>query len=115
MRKTLAVLLVIYFTVVEVVSGMVARTTNPLVAATAQAQELSSSALFSPEQLDNLLAPIALYPDPLLAQVLPAATFVDQVDEAARWMRAYNNTNAIEDQPWTSALKPSLTTPRFFT
>ncbi len=32
---------------------------------------------FSPDQLDNLLAPIALYPDPLLAQVLLAATFPD--------------------------------------
>src|SRR5687767_15687680 len=31
----------------------------------------------SAEQMDNLLAPIALYPDPLLAQVLPASTFVE--------------------------------------
>jgi hypothetical protein len=76
-----------------------------LVAATAQAQESSSSELFSPEQLDNLLAPIALYPDPLLAQVLPAATFVDQIDEASRWMRAYHNTNAIDDQPWDVSVK----------
>ena len=34
----------------------------------------------SAEQMDNLLAPIALYPDPLLAQVFPASTFVDQVE-----------------------------------
>src|SRR3979411_1799995 len=40
---------------------------------------------FSPEQLDNLLSPVALYPDPLLAQLLVAATFPDQVEEAARW------------------------------
>ncbi len=43
---------------------------------------------FSPDQLDNLLAPVALYPDPLLAQVLLAATFPDQIDEAARFCRA---------------------------
>jgi Protein of unknown function (DUF3300) len=39
---------------------------------------------FSPEQLDNLLSPVALYPDPLLAQLLVAATFPDQVEEAPR-------------------------------
>ena len=105
MRKLLAVLLVIYITACEPLLSLVGSTRNPLVAATAQAQEYSSSELFSPEQLDNLLAPIALYPDPLLAQVLPAATFVDQVDEAARWMRAYNNTNAIDDQPWDVSVK----------
>ncbi len=36
---------------------------------------------YAPEQLDNLLAPIALYPDPLLAQVLAAATFPDEIQE----------------------------------
>jgi hypothetical protein len=59
---------------------------------------------FSPEQLDNLLAPIALYPDPLLSQVLVAATFVDDVDEAARWVRA-NGTNGIDDQRWDVSVK----------
>src|SRR6185369_14948562 len=98
MRKPLAVVLVIYLAAVEVLLGVLGSMKNPLVAATADAQEYSWRN-FSPEQLDNLLAPIALYPDPLLAQVLPAATFVDQVDEAARWMRAYNDTNAIDDQP----------------
>src|ERR1700745_3361482 len=39
---------------------------------------------FSPEQLDNLLSPVALYPDPLLAQLFVAATFPDQVEEAPR-------------------------------
>ncbi len=60
--------------------------------------------LFSPEQLDNLLAPIALYPDPLLSQVLVAATFVDDVDEAARWVRAYG-TNGVDDQTWDVSVK----------
>ena len=78
---------------------------NPLAPAIALAQEESSSQVFSEEQLDNLLAPIALYPDPLLAQVLLAATFVDQVDEAARWLRAYNNPNAVDDQPWDVSVK----------
>ena len=41
---------------------------------------------FNPEQLDALLAPIALYPDALLAQTLMAATFPLQVVEASRWL-----------------------------
>ena len=39
---------------------------------------------FSEAEMDELLAPIALYPDPVLAQVLPAATFVDQIIEAQK-------------------------------
>lgn len=70
-----------------------------------RAQEDSSYQPFSPEQLDNLLAPVALYPDPLLAQVLPAATFPDQIDEAARFCRAGANPDAIDAQPWDVSVK----------
>jgi len=60
----------------------------------------------SAEQMDNLLAPIALYPDPLLAQVLPASTFVDQIDQAARWLRSNNNNPAkIDSQNWDVSVK----------
>jgi hypothetical protein len=40
---------------------------------------------FAPQQLDQLVSRIALYPDPLLAQVLAAATFPDQIQPAAGW------------------------------
>jgi Protein of unknown function (DUF3300) len=40
---------------------------------------------YPPAQLDQLVSRIALYPDPLLAQVLAAATFPDQIPDAARW------------------------------
>ena len=56
--------------------------------------------LFYPEELDDLLAPIALYPDPLIAQILPAATFIDQIDEAARYIKQYGQAARIDDQPW---------------
>ena len=60
----------------------------------------------SAEQMDNLLAPIALYPDPLLAQVFPASTFVDQIDQAARWLRSNNNNPAkIDSQKWDVSVK----------
>jgi len=69
-----------------------------------QDQGQSAYEAYTPEQLDNLLAPIALYPDPLLAQVLLAATFADQVDEAARYVRAYGQ-NGVDDQDWDVSVK----------
>jgi hypothetical protein len=59
---------------------------------------------FSPDQLDNLLSPIALYPDPLLAQVFVASTFPDQVEEAARYVRSYGQ-NGIDGQDWDVSVK----------
>jgi uncharacterized membrane protein YgcG len=70
-----------------------------------RAQDDSSIQPFSPEQLDNLLAPIALYPDPLLAQVLLAAGFPDQIDEAARFCRGGANPDDIDTQPWDVSVK----------
>ena len=70
-----------------------------------QCQDPPSDTLFSPDQLDNLLAPVALYPDPLLAQVLVAATFPDQIDEAARFVRADSNPNDIDGQSWDVSVK----------
>ncbi|HLV86783.1 MAG TPA: DUF3300 domain-containing protein [Candidatus Sulfotelmatobacter sp.] len=43
------------------------------------------NAMVPPQQLDGLVSRIALYPDPLLAQVLTAATYSDQIPEAAQW------------------------------
>ena len=59
---------------------------------------------YAPEQLDNLLAPIALYPDPLLAQVLAAATFPDEIQDAAPWVRLHN-PDSIDYQPWDVSVK----------
>ena len=43
----------------------------------------------TPEQLQRLVAPIALYPDSLVAQILAASTFPEQVVEADRWVQAH--------------------------
>ena len=40
---------------------------------------------YPPQELDRLVSRVALYPDPLIAQVLAAATFPDQIPDAARW------------------------------
>lgn len=63
---------------------------------------------FSAEQLDKLLAPIALYPDALLAQILMAATYPLEVVEADRWLQDPDNAAltgdelnvALQQQPW---------------
>ncbi|MGA2440235.1 MAG: DUF3300 domain-containing protein [Tepidisphaeraceae bacterium] len=56
----------------------------------------------SNEDLQKLVAPIALYPDPLLADVLPASTFPDQIQAAAQWLQ--ENPTPTDDeiaaQPW---------------
>jgi hypothetical protein len=61
--------------------------------------------LLTQEELDDLLAPIALYPDPLIAQILPAATFADEIDEAARYVRQYGRYARIDYQPWDVSVR----------
>lgn len=50
----------------------------------------------SPEQLDSLIAPIALYPDALLAQVLAASTYPLQIVTAERWVKQNSNLKGKE-------------------
>jgi len=69
------------------------------------AMDQSNDTLFTAEELDELVAPIALYPDPLLAQILPAATFIDQIDLAARYVRQYGKNALIDVQPWDVSVK----------
>src|SRR5262245_16613243 len=57
------------------------------------------------DELDYLLGPIALYPDPLLAQILPAATFVDQIDQAQRLLNGKVDENLIDRQDWDVSVK----------
>ena len=62
-------------------------------------------------ELEKLLAPIALYPDDLVAQILTAATYPIEVVEASRWVGAHPNLrgNALQDamqqQPWDPSVK----------
>lgn len=55
--------------------------------------------------LDQLLAPIALYPDPLLAQILPAATLPSQVVLADRYVSGGADPNLIDQQPWDPSVQ----------
>jgi hypothetical protein len=78
--------------------------------AQAPAQE-AAAAVIPPDQLDSLVAPIALYPDPLLAQVLAASTYPVEIIQLQQWL-AKNpglKDKALEDavskQPWDPSVK----------
>ncbi|HSI10257.1 MAG: DUF3300 domain-containing protein [Rariglobus sp.] len=59
----------------------------------------------TPAQIDELLAPVALYPDPLIAIILPAATFPADVVMAARYLKDGGTPAAIESQDWDDSVK----------
>jgi hypothetical protein len=65
----------------------------------------------TPEQLQRLVAPIALYPDSLVAQVLAASTFPEQVVEADRWVQDHPDLKgedlgkAVDQQAWDPSVK----------
>src|SRR5690242_5388282 len=68
-------------------------------------QYSQSGPAFTSDELDQMLAPIALYPDPLLAQILPAASFGDQIAEARALMGGQINEGLIESQNWDLSVK----------
>ena len=65
----------------------------------------------TPEQLQRLVAPIALYPDSLVAQILAASTFPEEVVEADRWVQDHPDLKgealgkAVDEQPWDPSVK----------
>jgi hypothetical protein len=57
------------------------------------------------QQLDQLLGPIALYPDPLIAQILPASTLPAQIVLANRYVSGGGDPNQIDQQPWDPSVQ----------
>ncbi len=64
----------------------------------------SGPPLRSPEELEQLLAPIALYPDPLIAAILPAATVPLEIVMADRYLMNGGEPNDAEQQGWDSSV-----------
>jgi hypothetical protein len=56
-------------------------------------------------QLDQLLGPIALYPDPLIAEILPASTLPTQIVLADRYVTGGGDPNQIDQQPWDASVQ----------
>ncbi len=82
------------------------------------AQEGQSAPAFSAEQLDQLAAPIALYPDPLLAQILMASTYPLEVVEAARFAKdnpklaGTQLDEAFKKETWDDSVKSLVSFPQ---
>jgi hypothetical protein len=87
-----------------------AQTTTPLPAQNDQQ-------LLKPEELDALVAPIALYPDTLLSQILMASTYPLEVVQAERWVQANKKLkgdelkSAVDKQGWDDSVKSLVATP----
>lgn len=80
--------------------------TAPTYAATpAAAPPPSAGAKRSMADLEKLVAPIALYPDQLLATMLPAAVYPLEIVQAARFVADANNLAKLDEQPWDDNVK----------
>ena len=76
-----------------------------------RAQDAAQPAPFKKEEIEQLVAPIALYPDALVAQILMASTYPLEVVSAARWSKANPNVkdkaleDAMQKQTWDPSVK----------
>jgi hypothetical protein len=73
--------------------------------ATTPVPPLSEPAERSAAELEQLVAPIALYPDPLIAAMLPAAVYPVEIVQAARFVADTNNVSRLAEQPWDDNVK----------
>lgn len=84
----------------------------------AQTETQAPEHVYSQAELDQMLAPIALYPDSLLSQILIAATYPLEIVEAARWSRAnpqlhgQDAVKAVDDRNWDPSVKSLVAFPR---
>ena len=72
---------------------------------------------YSSEQLDSLVAPVALYPDPILSQLLVASTYPLEIVEAGRWLKQHPNlkgqalADAVRQQKWDASVQALVALP----
>ena len=81
------------------------------------AQQSGDNTVFKQEELDQLLAPIALYPDELLSQIFMASTYPLEVVQASRWAKQNQNlkgdalAQALEKQDWDPSVRSLVNFP----
>jgi hypothetical protein len=105
MKRVLNKLTAIWLMVSLAMLMACAKKTEPAANASAPSGKQAAVANFAAQELDEILAPIALYPDPLLAQVIPAATFVDQIAAASKVLNGRVDPNLIDQQDWDVSVK----------
>src|SRR5208337_3293599 len=88
-------------------------------ALSAQAPQAQAPPYYPPQELERLLSPIALYPDPLLAQILTASTFPNDIPDAAQWADQHHYLTgdalaqaiAADQVPWDPSVQALLPFP----
>jgi len=104
-RRYLSLLLTLALVMGNVPTGVAYAVEEPAPATAVQPAEPT------PAQLQELVAPIALYPDELVAQVLAAATYPEQIVEADRWVEQHHGlqqaelAKEVDAQPWDASVK----------
>lgn len=88
-----------------IATAMIVRAQTPAPSSGDAAAPPSAPAQRSEADLENIVAPIALYPDPLLAILLPASAYPLDIVQAARFIKDTNNISKLDDQPWDSNVK----------
>ena len=116
-KKTLIKALAVFLTLLlGAPQGLIAQTASEAPQAV-KAQSAGEEKPFKQEELDQLLAPIALYPDSLLTQVLMASTYPLEIVQADRWAKQNKNmkgdalAKALEEQPWDPSVRSLVNFP----
>src|ERR1700757_4805648 len=84
---------------------------TPLPSPSQESSQQNQAPKISPEQLDSLVAPIALYPDPVLAQTLAASTYPLEIIQLQQWLEKNKNlkdkelADAVAKQPWDPSVQ----------
>jgi hypothetical protein len=106
------------FTLLAALPGGVAWSQQPSQPVSSTAPVKAGNAIFSAAELDQMLAPIALYPDSLLAQVLMAATYPGEVADAAAWSKAHPDAKGdaavkqVADKDWDPSVQALVAFPQ---
>ena len=95
-----------------------AQETPPAPAAAATPDTTAAAApRIPPEQLESLVAPIALYPDPLLAQTLVASTYPLEIIQLQQWLLKHKDlkgqalTDSLAKEPWDPSIQSMAAVP----
>jgi uncharacterized membrane protein YgcG len=111
-KRLLAVFISGSMMLAAIAGGSATEAAQPPVEAAAQSSGDATSGLQpSASELNQLVAPIALYPDALVAQILAAATYPTEVVEAERWMQQHTGlegdalARAVDPQSWDPSVK----------
>jgi hypothetical protein len=89
----------------------------PYAASQQQADDGQQTVKVPPDQLDSLVAPIALYPDPLLSQTLMASTYPLEIIQLQQWLNQHKDlkdkalVDAVSKQPWDPSVQAMAATP----